>query len=89
MTIDVGMEYRPFQPAISQSYPNINLTAADKDKMSTLRSDINTYVAQMQAKWITEGGIDAEWDSYLAELKKIGLDEMMEILQRNYDNTLK
>jgi putative aldouronate transport system substrate-binding protein len=89
MTIDVGMEYRPFQPAISQSYPNINLTAADTDKMSTLRSDINTYVAQMQAKWITEGGIDAEWDSYLAELKKIGLDEMMEILQRNYDNTLK
>lgn len=89
MTVDVGLEYRPYQPDVSQAYPNINLTAADQERMSTLRNDINTYVAQTQARWITEGGIDAEWDAYLAELNTIGLTEMLEILQRNYDAVVK
>ncbi len=89
MTIDVGMEYRKYQPDVSQFYPKINVTPEDQERMSVLQNDINTYVAQQQAKWITEGGIDAEWDAYLAELNTIGLQEMIDILQRNYDSMSK
>ena len=33
-----------------------------------------------QVAWITgEGDIEEEWDDYLAELEKIGLDELLDI----------
>ena len=40
--------------------------------------DINEYVNKMQVKWLTEGGIEEEWDTYLAELEKMGIEEYME-----------
>ena len=30
----------------------------------------------MRAKWVTEGGIDEEWDAYVTQLNVMGLEEM-------------
>ena len=35
----------------------------------------------MQAKWIVEGGVEEEWDTYMSTLEKMGYDEFMEIQQ--------
>jgi len=40
------------------------------------------------AKWVTKGGIENEWDSYVKEMKKAGLDQNLEIMQRYYDEYL-
>ena len=36
--------------------------------------------------WILNGGIEEEWDSYLANLKNMGLDELREVIRGIYPN---
>ena len=43
------------------------------------------YVKQQASKWVVDGGIEEEWDSYLANLKNMGLDEFIKIQQDAYD----
>ena len=38
-----------------------------------------------RAEWITNGMIDEEWDSYLEELQRLGLEEWVTIKQAAYD----
>lgn len=61
------------------AYPNVSYTNEQLNDLARIYIDINTYVTTMQAKWVTEGGIDAEWDGYIDSLKQMGLDEFMKI----------
>lgn len=61
------------------AYPNVSYTNDQLNDLSTLYVDINTYVTTMQAKWVTEGGVDKEWGTYLDTLKKMGFDKFMQI----------
>jgi putative aldouronate transport system substrate-binding protein len=86
MTIDVGMEYRKYQPEVPQVYPVIAFTSEAQEELSELQTNIQTYVAQMQASWITNGGIDeGEWTDYLAQLNAMGLERYIQIHQENLD----
>ena len=50
--------------------------------MSTLKS----YVREMYSGFITgEYDIDAYWDTYIAELEKIGISEVRDMYQEAYD----
>ena len=50
-----------------------------------LQADIDTYLSDMTAKFITgEVGFD-QWDSYKAQIDKMGLEEYREITQRALD----
>lgn len=53
-------------------------------------STMKNYVKQTTAEFLTgERDIDAEWDAYLAELKKMGIDTVVETLQGAYDRLYK
>lgn len=87
MTIDVGMEYRPYQPETPQVFPIVTFTVEQQDRLSLLRADIQPYVAQMQAQWIVNGGIDdGSWDEYLFQLDAMGLEEYVGIYQERLDS---
>ena len=52
--------------------------------------DINTYIGQMTAKFIS-GELeinDTNWNNYLSELKKMGLDEVIEVYTAAYERYL-
>ena len=54
--------------------------------MADLKTDIITYIDNKQAAWITgESSIDDEWDEYLKELEKMGIEEMRQLYQDVYD----
>lgn len=75
--------YKPYLP--KNSYPLAFLTPEENEKMATLNTDIIQYVDQMYAKWMMKGGIDGEWDGYVAKLKQMGLEEFLKIKQDAYD----
>jgi len=54
-------------------------TQAQTDFLLSTGKDIVEYVNKMQVKWLTEGGVEAEWDSYLKELEKLGIQEYIEM----------
>lgn len=55
------------------------------EELTYLKTDIDKLVDQKAAEWAVNGGIDEEWDDYIEQLNKMGLDRMREIYQEAYD----
>ncbi len=69
-----------------ETWPRPYYLEEDATRVNELLTDLSTYVEQMKAGFITgKNNIDAEWDSYIAQLKKLGAEEFLEINQRAYD----
>ena len=67
-------------------YPNVFMSQEDTNKLAQLNTDIDTYADQMKASWIMDGGIEEEWDAYLQKLNEYGLQEVLSIRQKYFDN---
>lgn len=65
--------------------PNVSFTDDENTRLS-MYLDLTTYVEQMEANFITgKTDIDTGWDSYIAQLHSLGLDDMCAIYQAAYD----
>jgi putative aldouronate transport system substrate-binding protein len=73
------------QPYLTQwflySYPVAEETAFIQSR----GQEIENYVKTTQAKWLMDGGIEREWDSFQARLKTMGVDEYTKVMQNQID----
>ncbi len=64
-----------------------------EDELSTINEieqNITSYRKESVARFIMgDMDIDKEWDNYIKELKAIGVDDMIEIVQKAYDRSNK
>ncbi|TNJ53653.1 extracellular solute-binding protein [Paenibacillus hemerocallicola] len=81
--------YKPYIAPEERVYPTLYMSEEENKRLSVLETDVMTYVRKMEAKWIVEGGIEGEWDKYVQDLKKMGLDELLQIKQNGYDRFVK
>jgi hypothetical protein len=58
-------------------------TAQEQDRLTAILPDLKTYVEELHSNLVTgEKGLDdASWNGYLADLKRMGLDEVISIWQ--------
>src|SRR5690606_41559295 len=83
----------PLEPAIANVdptadiFPGALITMSQEDLSTISLNDTGIFGIAMQrwATWITEGGIENDWDAYVAELEGVGLTQNVEIHQRYYD----
>jgi putative aldouronate transport system substrate-binding protein len=68
-----------------ENYPSIFFTPEELDKISKIKPDIAKLTNEKRSKWLMEGGVEKEWDTYLATLKKMGLDDLLKIYQDALD----
>ncbi|WP_106769751.1 extracellular solute-binding protein [Paenibacillus faecalis] len=73
------------KPIGKAPFPNVYLTNEEQSEASALMSDLNTYVEQMEAKFVTGQEPLSNWDSYVAQVKKMGSDRIVELYQGAYD----
>lgn len=73
----------------SYIYPPVILERKLNDKAAEIETDMEKMTKEMTAKWCVEGGVEAEWDNYVAEMHKMGLDEYIEIYQNKLDEIRK
>ena len=66
-------------PYVMEPFPNVIYTRGEIEDLMILQTDIGSFVMQMQARWITQGGIDEEWDNYIAQLERMGLARLIQI----------
>lgn len=66
-------------------FPVLFLTPEEQSEVTTMTSDLNTYVRQMEAKFVTGAEPISNWDSYVGTIKKMGGERMAEIYQTAYD----
>jgi len=67
-------------------YPLIYNTDEEQERLSVLGTDINKYQSEMEAKFITgQLSIDENWDKFVSTLKKMGVDEIVDIATQAYE----
>lgn len=67
-------------------YQNV-FTAEEGEARSRAISEVEPYMIQCLARWITKGGIDTEWDEYLKQLDLLGLKDWTGVMQAAYDRS--
>ncbi|MCU6708550.1 extracellular solute-binding protein [Paenibacillus sp. J5C_2022] len=70
-----------------EQYPTLSYANEERDRLTTLKSAIETYVEEMSQKWIL-GAEDLTDDSFAAfqkSLKNMGVEEMLQLEQQAYD----
>ncbi|MFC5652338.1 extracellular solute-binding protein [Paenibacillus solisilvae] len=72
-------------PYAKIGFPNVFLTPDEQSQVTAMLSDLNTYVTQMEAKFVTGQESLSNWDKYAAQLKKMGSDKIVKIYQAAYD----
>jgi putative aldouronate transport system substrate-binding protein len=73
-----------YEPYLDEMIP-LTWTAnqEDAERLGILQTDIVNYVNTKMAQWITgEADVNAEWEGYLEQLNKLGLEEMTAIRNR-------
>jgi putative aldouronate transport system substrate-binding protein len=79
--------YENYWPKYANPISALKLTDADAKELSIIQTDLWSVVDTSWSKWVMKGGIEGEWDGYVAQLKKIGRNRMVEIYQKTFDNT--
>ncbi len=69
-----------------ESYPVLTFAIDDSEYIAETKAEVNAYVDEMFARWVTTGTIDEEWDEYVAELEAMGVNEYIGVLQSYYDS---
>ncbi|MCH4887615.1 extracellular solute-binding protein [Acidaminobacter sp. JC074] len=83
LSYEEGME--DFIEPLENNFPMVTWSPDVAVELATLKNDIYTYAQNMTAKWITEGGVEEDWDQYIQEIDKMGYERLMEIYQEAYD----
>ena len=68
-----------------EAYPNVSYTTDQLNTLATLFTDLDAYVTANQATWVTEGGIDEQWDNYKQTLEAMGYNDFIKIQQDAYN----
>jgi putative aldouronate transport system substrate-binding protein len=66
-------------------YPSVVYTLDETETINEYLSDITDYTSEKAASWIVNGGIEEDWDNYVAQLNKMGLQDVVAAWQSAYD----
>ncbi|MDR0553985.1 MAG: extracellular solute-binding protein [Treponema sp.] len=80
--LDMNTLYEPYLE--TQLIPvTFAVSDADRQKMADIQTPIVEYVDQKMAEWISgQANVDAEWDAYLSQLNRLGLEELIQIRKK-------
>lgn len=67
-----------------------NLTPDEVSQTTTKQNEINTYKDEMFLKWLMgKEDVDATWDKYVEQIKKLGIEDINKVRQGAYDRFIK
>lgn len=80
--------YAPYVPAEPMNLPPMYFTEEQANEIATVMPQLQDFVDETLAQAVTgQIDIEAEWESYLANLESIGLSRFVEIHQEVLDET--
>ena len=82
------MHTQLYMPHIPKNIiPKITYTEAERETIADMKTSIDAYAYDTAVAFITGNKPLSEWDSYLQELEKMGLDEYLKVSQEAYDRS--
>ncbi|MDR2975045.1 MAG: extracellular solute-binding protein [Propionibacteriaceae bacterium] len=90
------VQQEPLEPAykgvdlVKDVYPApyITMTTEDTNTVAVNAAQWVSMAMQKFGSWVTEGGIDAQWDDYVTSIGNLGLTQNLEIEQKYFDEYL-
>jgi putative aldouronate transport system substrate-binding protein len=74
---------KPYLP--KEIWAPFTYTVEETEKRAILENDINSYIDQMIPKFVQGKEPLSKWDDYVAQVKKMGLDDYMKIYEAAYE----
>jgi len=78
-------QYDNYDPVLDKMPDYVRLSAEDETTVANNNTAVLNFALQKTSEWIMKGGIDEQWDDYVAQLEAAGLDQNVEIWQKAYD----
>jgi putative aldouronate transport system substrate-binding protein len=75
--------------AEKNTFPRVTLTPEESAESAKIVNDLNTYNSEMFMKFIMGVEPIENYDKYVAQLKKLGVDKYIQIQQAAYDRYMK
>lgn len=82
-SLEAADKIEPYVP--DEIWPGFLYTEEENKFMNSKGADIDKYVTEMTEKFISGDEPLSNWDKYVEEIEKMGLDEYMDIQQEAYD----
>lgn len=74
------------KPYMEKAYfPSMLMAPEEVERLSALKTDIYELINKKTAEWIARGNIDEEWDAYVAQMNKMGLNDLIQIYSQAYE----
>jgi putative aldouronate transport system substrate-binding protein len=80
---DDKLALAPYYP--KEWWPPVSFTPEEINELAILRTDFHSISQQKYAQWVTQGGIEREYDAFVRQLNTMGLPRMLEIYQKAYN----
>lgn len=68
------------------NYPQVFFDIDTTNRITQIETDLKPYAQSQKASWVMNGNVAAEWDDYIAHLKALNLDELLELKQAGLDS---
>jgi putative aldouronate transport system substrate-binding protein len=81
--VDATKLVEPFLP--KKILPQLLFKQDEQDQVKAMEADLNTYITEMQVKFVTGAAPISEWDNYVSTLKKMNVDKWLALYQAAYD----
>ncbi len=76
---------KPYRIDDDDILPGLNYTVEENDQISAITTDLQTYIDEMKAEFITGKRSFDQWDEYINTLDKMGVDQYLELSQKAYE----
>lgn len=70
-------------------YPRVFFSIEESERLTQIEADLLPYILKKRTEWIQGKNIDNEWDTFIKELDRIGMQEWLKIKQAGYDRSTK
>ncbi len=77
------------RPFAKTPFPQVYFNQEQSERLAILNTDIQSYVEQMEARFITGEEPLSNWDTYVETLKQLNVDELIQLHQEVYDDLSK
>lgn len=86
---EIANKFSSYKDMIPKEYITKNVYTEDEtETISEIQKNIKTYIDDTTTRFIIgDLDIDKNWDSYINELKNIGIEDMLGTVQKAYDRT--
>ena len=75
--------------AVKPADPVLTFTNDESDRIKQLKTVIDTVAAEATVKFVLGQKPISEWDAYVAQIKNMGVDELIQIHQTAYARYIK